>query len=397
VASSGEGKTMLERSASSGIYYNKHARLLRMWQKIKSRPKLTAFLALLIMTVSALGTIYYFSQQITNQADLDVDIQNPDNVLGAGLIEASVGEMPDDVNDLTVLLLGYGGPGHEGGYLADVIQLVRVDFDTKQVALISIPRDLFVKLPSGRQAKINTALTLGSDSKNKLASGGQIAKQMASVVTGLEVDYFIAMDFVGFKRAIGIELQGIEVNVGETLDDKWYPIAGEEQNPCGKSPQEIAALTTSYSGFTLERQFPCRYEHIFFKPGKTRMEGGDVLAYVRSRHGSAGGDFSRSRRQHEVLAGVRDKVLSLDGVKTLPSLFKQLAKHSTTDISLEIVEYLVPALKTAGAFETKSIVISTENVLSSGKSNSGQFILMPKAGSDRWEGTHQFVKNEIEK
>ena len=132
---------------------------------------------------------------------------------------------------MTVVLLGYGGAGHQGGFLTDVIQIMHIDFDKAKINLISVPRDLWVKLPNDKQAKINTAFTLGVDPNKPVASGGQVAKQMAANVTGIPIDYFIAIDFVGFKRLIGEEINGIVVNVPETLDDSWYPIKGEELNP----------------------------------------------------------------------------------------------------------------------------------------------------------------------
>ena len=201
---------------------------------------------------------------------------------------------------------------------------------------------------------------------------------------------------MGYKRAIGINLGGIEVNVPKTLEDPWYPIKGEELNPCGYSPEEIADLTTKYSGFELERKFECRYEHLLFEKGLVKMEGGDALKYVRSRHGSSGGDFSRSQRQHAVLKAIKDKVFSLEALDDAPGFFKEVSANTTTDLDLKIVKYLAPAIKSSQDFEIKSLVLSTDNVLSSSKSSNGQFILKPKAGLDQWQQVHQFVGSQVE-
>ena len=64
-----------------------------------------------------------------------------------------------DLDTVSFLLLGYGGAGHDGGYLTDVIQLVHVDFKQNKIFIISIPRDLWLKLPNGKEAKINAAFT----------------------------------------------------------------------------------------------------------------------------------------------------------------------------------------------------------------------------------------------
>lgn len=356
---------------------------------LTNKPWPAAAAAAAILISSAIASYIYFSKKLPaaeTQAHLEL------------LEETSLdldAKPPEELESVTFLLLGYGGAGHQGGYLADVIQVVHLDFVSAQAALISIPRDLWVELPNGSQAKINQALTLGDDPQEPIKSGGQTAKKMASLVTGLPVNYFIGVDFVGFKRLIGEDLGSIQVDVPEVLDDPWYPITGEELNPCGKSPQEVADLTAQYSGFKLERQFECRYEHLYFKPGLNTMEGGDALKYVRSRHGSTAGDFSRSQRQQVVLAGIKKKLLSLDTLNNIPSFFEKTSRNVTTDLDLEIIKYLAPALKAAGNYEVKNIILSTDNVFKSSKTSSGQFILTPVQGMNQWDEVHQYLQREL--
>lgn len=300
-------------------------------------------------------------------------------------------EPPKDLNTLNILLLGYGGAGHQGGYLADVIQVAHFDFTKQSLKFISIPRDLWVNLPNGQSAKINTALTLGSGS-DPIGSGSQVAKQMAQIVTGLHIDYFISVDFVGYKRAIGYTFKGLEVDVPETLHDPWYPIEGKQLEPCGHTPEEIAQITAQYSGFELEKQFACRYEEIHYPKGLNKMEGQDALNYVRSRHGSDAGDFSRSERQVAVLKAIKKKIFTLDVFKTLPKFFAEITKHTQSDIDWKIAEYLAPALAKTSDYTTTNLVLSTQNVFISGKSSGGQFILKPKEG---WEQVNQFVQTNL--
>jgi len=299
-----------------------------------------------------------------------------------------VAQIDENVNQIGVLLVGYGGPGHQGGMLADVVQVLWVDVDKSQVVLISVPRDLWVPSSSGG-TKINSGLA----SSGGLEAGMKNMKQLASTVTGLPINYVVAVDFVGFKRLVGETLGSIKVSVTQTLEDPWYPITGEEVNTCGLSAEEVGALTAQYSGFELERQFPCRYEHLLFEPGLTKMEGGDALKYVRSRHASS--DFARSKRQHEVLEAIKDKVISLEMIDDLPKFFKQLQRTITTDFDLEVLELLLPVFKTFQDTKPKGIVLSTENVFTSGRSSSGQSILQPKSGG--WQGVQSYIQIELEK
>lgn len=294
---------------------------------------------------------------------------------------------PDEMpNSLGLVLLGHGGAGHSGGMLADVIQVVWLDFDKNQAALISIPRDLWI--PGEPGYKANAGLAHGGS----LAAGREQMQQIASAVTGLPIHYSVSVDFVGFQRLIGQALDGLEVKVQSTLDDPWYPIRGEELNPCDHSPEEIAQLSSQYSGFELEKQFACRYEHLHFEPGIHQMEGGDALKYVRSRHGSGAGDFSRSQRQHEVLLAIKNKLLSLKALDDIPDFVQSIAYTIDTNLDVKLLEKLTPSLKLLIDQKPKTIILSTENVFTSGN-NSGQYALTTKQGG--WESVHQYIKTQL--
>lgn len=344
-----------------------------------------------MIITSTIATYIYYS----NENKIPQPQANP-QVLPAYDVSYEPNPEFEDKNTLAVLILGYGGRGHQGGYLTDVIQVAYFDFDTNKISFISIPRDLYVTLPDGTSGKINKAFTLGSKD-DPIHSGAEVAKQMATAVTGVPIDAFISVDFIGFKVAIGGILDGLEVHVSETLDDKWYPIDGKQQDSCGKSPEEIAELTNTLSGFKLESQFECRYEHIYYPVGTQHMEGGDALAYVRSRHGSAGGDFSRSKRQKDVLLAVREKLFTLEALKKIPKFFKTMISLTDTDLDIDTITTLVPKLEKTKKMEARSITLSTQNVFVNSKSNAGAYIVVPKSGLNNWEETRNFIQQELEK
>lgn len=295
----------------------------------------------------------------------------------------------EDLNVLTVLLLGYGGAGHSGGTLSDVIQVARLDFNNNQLALIAIPRDSWVTLPGGNQNKINAAFSIDSGNHDENAT---TAKNMAQVVTGFPIDYYMAVDFVGFQRLIGEELGGIDVNVATAMSDPWYPIKGEELSLCGKSPEEMNEVHANYSGFELEKQFECRFEEIYYPAGVNHMQGDDALKYVRSRHGTPGGDYARGTRQQEVLTAIRNKLFSLEGISNIPRVFEQFATHIQTDLDSEIAEYLWPAIKASRDYEVVKVGLSSDNVLTGGTSAGGASIVQPK---ESWTAVQQYVQQQL--
>jgi len=320
------------------------------------------------------------------------------NVLSESIaqdVQTSTIPSPDQ-KILGILLFGYGGAGHDGGFLTDAIQILNIDFIKTQINLISIPRDLWVKLADESELKINATILNSATSKTDLIKTGAPAlKKLLTDVTGVKIDYFIGVDFVGFQRAIGINLKGIDVAVAETLDDPWYPIQGEELSTCNMTLDEIKEVHIKYSGFELERQFTCRYKHLHFEKGTVHMEGGDALEYVRSRHGSNEGDISRGHRQQEVLTAMRKKLFSLEALDKLPGFFNEIVKNTQTDINIEIVTYLLPTLKKSRDFKVQTINLSTTNVLSNTNSKIGGSILVPKEGNFKWDKIREFVKEQV--
>ncbi len=361
----------------------------------KNKQSKTLFLLGLILILASTVTTYtYLSGQ--KQESFET-IDNEQKVLAVQDETYEFDEtLANDENSLNILLLGYGGAGHSGGFLTDVIQVVHLDFENSKVAFISIPRDLWITLPNGTSSKINQAFSLG-DKKDPIISGAGVSAQMVSAVTGLKIDRFISIDFNGFKRAIGYELKNIKVDVPETLDDPWYPIGGKEQDICGKSPEEVASLSSQLSGFQLEQKFECRYEHIHFDKGINIMDGGDSLAYVRSRHGSAGGDFDRSQRQQALLLGIKDRLFELEALKNIPGFFKQMIAHTDTNLTIDSIKQLAPRLLEAKDYKIINITLSTANVFTSSKSSSGQYVIVPRSGANNWAESRNFVQAELEK
>lgn len=310
---------------------------------------------------------------------------------------------------LNFLLLGYGGGTHEGGKLTDTIMVAHVDPEKQRITLVSLPRDLWVAFPvKGEEEsawKINAAYQIGSDDRDyphKLAlysgeaGGGNLAKYAASKVTGLPLDYFVAVSFAGFTKSVNV-LKGIEVQVEKTFDDYWYPVEGLENETCGKSEEDIAALTATMSGYLLEQEFPCRYEHLHFDRGLTTMDGETALKYARSRHSSQdGSDFARSERQKQVILAMKDQVLRLDFLPKLVPFIATLSQDIRTDLTPEIIQDFIQKKDEYSQYEIRSIALTDQNVLQHGRSANGQYILIPREGEGNWSGIHQWLQQQFD-
>lgn len=261
-----------------------------------------------------------------------------------------------DEAKVNVLLLGMAGGIHDGATLTDTILVASYNLKTKQLHIISIPRDLW--LPS-LKAKANAIYQIGITQKNALG----LTKTVMGNVVGLPIHYGLRIDFNGFVEAIDA-IDGIDVSVERTFDDYNYPIKGRENDLCGFKEEEkefsedeakklnieagIRKVFISPEGIIATdsaeedkgaQYFTCRYEHLHFDKGIIHMDGETALKYVRSRHGTneEGSDFARSARQERVIAAIRAKILSVETLtnpQKIKDLIKTLGKSIDTDISL---------------------------------------------------------------
>jgi len=360
------------------------------------------FFAFSILIAVGLGAFYYF-KFVKGQNNVLIPNKYPEseNILPTGT--------PTTDKNLNLLLLGYGGGSHDGTYLTDTIILADINPTTKTVNLISIPRDLWVPIPTdGDNAiygKINSAYAIGLDDRtypNKKvdfrdsSGGGNLSKYVVSQITGLNPNYYISVDFAGFSKIIDL-LGGVDVNIPVAFDDYFYPVEGKENETCGFTPEQIAEFHAKYTGFDLEKQFTCRYEHLHFDQKITHMNGELALKFVRSRHSDqAGTDFARSQRQQSVLNAVKNKVLSLDILNKANPIYQQLTASIKTDADLNLVEQILKPLGDINQYKINNIYLTDQNVLTNSIGNGGQYILIPKAGRGDFSGVIDFINQNIQ-
>ena len=307
--------------------------------------------------------------------------------------------------DFNILIMGYGGGNHDGAYLTDSMILAHLDFATQKVSLISIPRDLWVKIPfngdENQYGKINSAYAIGIDDKNysnKLqqyqgpAGGGVLAKTIVSQITGLPIDKFVAIDFNGFTKSIDA-LGGVDVNVEKTFTDTQYPIEGKETELCGYSVEAIPTLTKT-PDFAPEKIFTCRYETVHFDQGVTHMDGSTALKYVRSRHSLEDGtDFGRSKRQQSLIVAVKNKIFSIDFITKVIPFMSTLKGDFKTDLTLGEIQQFISKASNFKTYSIKNYAITDQNFLEDSVAETGAFILQPTTGIDKWEIIQSWINN----
>lgn len=372
---------------------------------IKPQIKYYLFLPLSLLTLFSLAFVggYFIYGKFITHKEAQVD-NSP-----AKTPTSYFGETQKDQSLKNILLLGYGGAGHSGGTLADSIIVLSINTKTKKASIISIPRDIWINLPTDwenlRPGKINEAYAIGLDDTkypNKKPEfkgplgGGNMVKYAVSQVTGMPIDYFVSVSFDQYVQLIN-SLGGIEVNVSNSFTDEFYPIKGMENDLCGKNEDEVNTLKAQYSDFALEKNFTCRYEVLTFEKGPTKMDGETALKYVRSRHSAQdGGDFARSQRQISVLIAIKDRLLSLEAIGNIDKIYPPLSKLVTSDLNLATIKTLIDFFGDPKSYSVDEINLSTKNdMLSESKSPGGAYILLPKAGFGNWDETQKYIKNHL--
>lgn len=264
-----------------------------------------------------------------------------------------------------ILLLGMGGTNHPGGTLSDTIIVLSIDWQTKKVAMISLPRDLWVKVPGNGYSKINGAYSYGEQNNKNNGGGGQLTSDVVSEVLGIPIHYFLRIDFDGFKKIVDT-LGGVDINVDKAINDPYYPAA----NMVDYDPFKISA-------------------------GEHHMDGATALKYARSRETTS--DFDRSRRQQQVIKAIKDKMMTLDilaNPKKLTDLMGAVGDHIRTNLSAADLKTLIGLQKDIDMQSMISKVFDTaaDGPLTSTTDSRG-YIIIPKKGIGNYEDLQEIAKN----
>jgi LCP family protein required for cell wall assembly len=217
-----------------------------------------------------------------------------------------------DPRRINILLLGIdqrSGVDDPGPFRTDTMMVASIDPVKKTVGVLSIPRDLWVKIPGYQSGRINTANSLGDANSYPGGGGPALAAETIRQNLGIRVDKYIRINFSFFTKAVSlIAPDGVEICVKDTIDDPNYPDAGY--------------------GFI----------HVHFDPGCQKLDPEHLLQYARTRH-TQNSDFDRARRQQEVLRALRDKLLSVGGITNFigqaPTLWSELAGSFTTNLTMD--------------------------------------------------------------
>jgi len=192
---------------------------------------------------------------------------------------------------IKILVLGEDKTGtkstNERG-LSDMIMLTNLNLETKQVSMLSIPRDTKITLEGYGHKKINAAYKLYGPDKSM---------QAVYELTGIMPDYYIETNVNGFKKTVDL-VGGVDIDVEKNMH-----------------------YTDNWGGL-----------HINLKKGMQHLNGEKAMEYVRFRH-DAMGDIWRVQRQQKFFVALAKRLFLIRNLPKLPQIAQSIRENVDTNLT----------------------------------------------------------------
>lgn len=196
---------------------------------------------------------------------------------------------------------------------SDVNIMACVNPTTKQVLLVSVPRDAYVEIPG---------ITYGE--KDKLTHAGMYGIQysIASMenIFDLDISYYVRINFTSLIMMVDA-LGGVNV-------DSEY------------------AFSTYYKQYNEKTDTWSYYE---YAKGINHLDGVHALAFARERMNLAGGDYQRARNQQLVIEALLEKIKSPAFLTGYTGLLSSLEGKMDTNLTSQQIASLVKMQLNDGA------------------------------------------------
>jgi LCP family protein required for cell wall assembly len=215
----------------------------------------------------------------------------------------------EPLQDITHILLIGGDRDYVLDQNTDTLIVLVVDRKTKQVSMLSIPRDLWVYIPTHGWDRINVAQRIGYRTKYPGGKGHGLLMRTIEENLGIPIDHWVRVGYEGFARVVD-ELGGVDMVVPCRVNLRYQP-------PTSDTEQEM-----------------------ILEQGMHHLDGPTALRYVRTRRGDS--DFERAQRQQQFIRAVWDQFKSPDIILKIPGLWSALQGSFQTDLKLGDVLALVP-------------------------------------------------------
>jgi len=292
----------------------------------------------------------------------------------------------DEFGRTNILIFGTSedDPSHEdaGADLADSIMVMSVDQETKAVAMVSVPRDLYVKYGeacnSGYEGKINEVYMCGANGGDERA-GSQKLMGVVGESYGLDIQYYVHVNYTVLRESVDA-VGGITVDI-------------DSDDPRGILDRN----------FDWRCNFQCYY--VKWPNGPANMNGEQALALARARNAAGGyglsrGNFDREQYQQKIMVALKDKAVSagtLSNPVALNGLIDSLGNNVRTNFDGGEVKTLMSIAAEVNNSNIKHVDLIKPGsaVLTTGSSPSAGSIVKPIAGLYDFSKVRSYIRTQL--
>jgi LCP family protein required for cell wall assembly len=215
---------------------------------------------------------------------------------------------------INVLLTGIDSSELRTHALTDTLIVVSVDPTTGETAMVSFPRDIArFRMSDGRlfTGKINSLMTAANNDPARYPDGGlpTLIRELGYLL-GVPLHYYAAVDLAGFANLIDA-VGGVDIDNPKAINDPTY-----------------GGWTDGRVGFRLSA-------------GRHHLDGETALAYARSRRGAGDNDFTRARRQQQLLVALRVRLTDPTLLPRLPSIIDAGSRVVKTNFPRERLDEML--------------------------------------------------------
>ena len=264
---------------------------------------------------------------------------------------------------VNIALLGGDGELTDDQFVrTDTMIVVSLNLDTGDVAMLSLPRDLFVYMPHGNMGRLNTAYGIGEYRDWQPGDGFGLLRQTLYYNFGINVHYYALVNFSAFEAVID-RLGGVDIAVDCAYRD-YYPADKGKRRSANPDDYVLRTLPVGYHSF----------------------DGFDALWYARTRRNTS--DLDRGRRQQILLRAMWRKAQQQGLLTAIPSLWAELTSLVETDIPSDLMLRLLPHLLNLELDSIEHFTFQSDYHMTDWVARDGAQVLLPQR-----ERVYQLMQN----
>ena len=250
-----------------------------------------------------------------------------------------------------------GNGVHDGAQLTDSIMVISLNQETKDVAMVNIPRDLKVA-DDCSAGKINEVYWCNNQNGDNEKAGAEALQKTVEDVLGIDIQYYAHVDWGSLIQIVD-SIGGITVTLDEDINDYWT--------------------------------------NTFINAGEpVTLNGEQALGLARARHGTSGGDFTRGNSQQKILSAIAQKIKDKDlGVTEIINLVNALGDNLRTDFNIDEIKTAANLLKDIDFNAIRQVPLSDQEKdikYVTTATIGGVSFVVPAAGVNNYTDIHTYIK-----